>query len=106
MQDLLAKIEIKLATMRPTDLRPKKSRGGAFDPVIVLRIIQQKTSANGNPVKQSKSSFFDNGQPILAKVLREQIQKNFSILIDNLCTFLPQDRVGSFSGFNSKALNH
>lgn len=32
------------------------------------------------------------------------MSQKYHIAIDNLCTFLPQDRVGSFSGFDSKML--
>lgn len=32
------------------------------------------------------------------------MSETYRIAIDNLCTFLPQDRVGSFSGFDSKML--
>ena len=36
--------------------------------------------------------------------MQKLVSEKYKIAIDNLCTFLPQDRVGSFSGFDSKML--
>lgn len=68
---------------------------GEPNPVIVRRLKRE-----GSP----KSSFLWNGNPITGKVVRETCLREFNISVDNLCTFLPQDRVGSFSGFDSKQL--
>ncbi len=38
------------------------------------------------------------------KSIQQLVSQKYHIAIDNLCTFLPQDRVGSFSGFDSKML--
>ena len=36
--------------------------------------------------------------------VQKLVSETYNIAIDNLCTFLPQDRVGSFSGFDAKDL--
>ncbi|KAL3917373.1 MAG: hypothetical protein SGILL_004744, partial [Bacillariaceae sp.] len=51
-----------------------------------------------------KSTFTWNGEAISGKKVREKVEQEFQIQIDNLCTFLPQEKVGSFSGFDSKML--
>ena len=52
------------------------------------------------------SSFYINGEKSTIKEVREIVSNVYHISIDNLCTFLPQDRVGSFSGFDAKSLMH
>ena len=63
---------------------------------VFTRIIRR----TGSP----PSSFLISGQPSTAKKVRERVMQDFAISVDNLCTFLPQDRVGSFSGFDAKSL--
>jgi chromosome segregation ATPase len=67
---------------------------------IIRRIIRRNNVSKQNP----KSSFFLHGIATTGKKIREMVLQDYSISVDNLCTFLPQDRVGSFSGFDSKAL--
>ena len=50
------------------------------------------------------STYYINGQPVNLKKVQKLVNETYSISIDNLCTFLPQDKVGSFSGFDSKML--
>ena len=50
------------------------------------------------------SSFFINGEQVSREQLVEKVQKEFHITLGNLCTFLPQDKVGSFSGLTQQEL--
>ena len=54
--------------------------------------------------QRKTGQFFLNDVPVKAKEVRELVQKEYSIQLDNLCTFLPQDKVGNFSGLDTKAL--
>jgi chromosome segregation ATPase len=63
---------------------------------IVRREIRKSTSP--------KSSFFWNGKQCTAKSIKQKCLEEYQITVDNLCTFLPQDKVGNFSGFDSKQL--
>jgi hypothetical protein len=78
-----AEIEIELAA------RPKNSE----NPVIYRKIIKQ-----GN-----KSVFKINNRSVSQKEV-VRFAKRFSIQIDNLCQFLPQDRVVEFSRLEPVAL--
>ena len=69
------------------------TEGGA-NPVI------RRDLSHGKP----KSKFFWNDQPVTAKSVRETCLEKYHITVDNLCTFLPQDRVGNFSGLNAQEL--
>lgn len=51
-----------------------------------------------------KNAFTWDGEAISGKKVRERVAEQFQIQIDNLCTFLPQEKVGNFSGFDSKSL--
>lgn len=74
--------------------------------------IEVQNSEGDNPIirrvlrrnEKPHSSFFWNDQPVSRKIVRQTCLEKFHISVDNLCTFLPQDRVGSFSGFDSKML--
>jgi chromosome segregation ATPase len=63
---------------------------------IIRRVIRRDASP--------KSSFFWNDKGTTGKHVRETCLQKYQISVDNLCTFLPQDRVGSFSGFDAKQL--
>lgn len=49
----------------------------------------------------NKSSFFVNGRSASNKMVLEMVKHNFNIQIDNLCQFLPQDRVVEFAQQNT-----
>lgn len=66
------------------------------DDVTITRVIR-------NDGRQ-KTSFTWNGEAVSGKKVRERVSEQFQIQIDNLCTFLPQEKVGNFSGFDSKSL--
>ena len=66
-----ARIEIELQCDRSSD-----------NPVIT-RVIRR------NPTKDSpKSTFFVNGNQVSAKQVRRMVHEEYSISVDNLCTFL------------------
>ena len=68
------------------------------DDVVITRVIRKGES------KKNRTTFTWNGETISGKKVRERASEHFQIQIDNLCTFLPQEKVGSFSGINSKDL--
>ena len=48
--------------------------------------------------------YYINNHQSKKKEVLELVTKMYKINIDNLCTFLPQDKVGNFSGFDKQAL--
>ena len=52
------------------------------------------------------STYYINGNKSNLKNVKELVSDRSHIHIDNLCTFLPQDKVGSFSGFDKQSLLH
>ena len=50
------------------------------------------------------STYFVNGNKSNLKSVKELVTEKYHIHIDNLCTFLPQDKVGNFSGFDKQSL--
>lgn len=84
---------------------------GEEDGQIEIEVVN--TKGHKNPIISrtlrrgkggNKNSFTWNGKQITGKQVREKCLKEYGITVDNLCTFLPQDRVGSFSGFDSRQL--
>jgi len=73
------------------------------DDVIVTRAIR-KSDSNDNGKNNKSSVFTWNGDLVSGKKVRDRASSMFQIELDNLCTFLPQEKVGNFSGINSKDL--
>jgi len=48
----------------------------------------------------AKSICFINGEKAKIRDVRRLVKTVYHISVDNLCTFLPQDKVGNFSGFS------
>ncbi len=70
---------------------------------VIRRVIDgAKGSEKGKG--RGASTFFVNDEKTSANDVRTLVSEKYSIAIDNLCTFLPQDRVGSFSAFSSQDL--
>jgi chromosome segregation ATPase len=79
-----------------------------------IQIELEDTEGNANPIitrtlrregnKKQRSIFTWDGNMVSGKTVRQTCLDRYKITVDNLCTFLPQDRVGSFSGFDSKQL--
>ena len=87
-----AMIEIELAPIKA---------GGAVH--ILKRVIQRdRGSENGNG--KGASLYYVNATKTPLKSVKELVTETYHINIDNLCTFLPQDKVGNFSGFDKQAL--
>uniref|UniRef100_A0A7S1BU77 Structural maintenance of chromosomes protein 5 n=1 Tax=Corethron hystrix TaxID=216773 RepID=A0A7S1BU77_9STRA len=70
-----------------------KSKGHTIRRVIDRNQGSEKGRGRG------ASTFYINGTKSSKVVVKELVTKQYNIAIDNLCTFLPQDKVGGFSGF-------
>jgi structural maintenance of chromosomes protein 5 len=70
--------------------------------VFRREIASNKGSAKGRG--RGASTFYINDEKVTVDKVREMASRHYNISIDNLCTFLPQDKVGSFSGFNAQQL--
>ena len=68
---------------------------------ILRRIIDRhKGSEKGRG--RGASTLYINDEKSNVQAVRELASSTYNIQIDNLCTFLPQDKVGSFSGFTDQ----
>ncbi len=75
------------------------------DNVVVTRTISNHDSTESRKNKNNKSSVFTwNGEVVSGRKVRERAASDFQIQLDNLCTFLPQEKVGNFSGISSSDL--
>eukprot|EP00580_Thalassiosira_gravida_P014694 CAMPEP_0201682080 /NCGR_PEP_ID=MMETSP0494-20130426/51433_1 /ASSEMBLY_ACC=CAM_ASM_000839 /TAXON_ID=420259 /ORGANISM="Thalassiosira gravida, Strain GMp14c1" /LENGTH=1127 /DNA_ID=CAMNT_0048165835 /DNA_START=664 /DNA_END=4047 /DNA_ORIENTATION=- len=89
-------IEIELAPKLKSDGRPEAIH-------VIKRVIdREKGSEHGKG--KGASTYFINGHKSNLKSVQELVGEKYRIHIDNLCTFLPQDKVGNFSGFDKQAL--
>ena len=91
-----AVIEITLAPHRKSSGRPEAVH-------VIRRVIDRDRGSEGGR-GAGASTFFINGHKSSHKSVRELVRERYRIHIDNLCTFLPQDKVGNFSGFDKQAL--
>ncbi|GKY99360.1 hypothetical protein MPSEU_000890800 [Mayamaea pseudoterrestris] len=72
-----------------------------MDTHVIERVIDRrrgKEKGNG----RGASTFFINGEKVNVKEVRELVSSEYKITIDNLCTFLPQDKVSSFSSMSEQ----
>jgi len=92
----LAIIEIELAPTRDADGRP--------GPVNTVRRLIERSKGTERGRGKGASTFYINGEVVNKKEVIKLVQETYKLSVDNLCTFLPQDRVGSFSGFDAKQL--
>lgn len=68
---------------------------------IIRRVIDRnKGSERGRG--RGASTFYLNDEKCKIDDIRNLVSNEYSISIDNLCTFLPQDKVGNFSGFSDQ----
>ena len=69
-----------------------------YNPVrnIIIRRDFKRASKNGSEWKL-------NGKKSSEKEVKEKVA-SLHIRVENLCTFLPQDKVGDFSGYNPKQI--
>lgn len=71
------------------------------EPHVFQRIIDRnKGSEKGRG--RGASTFYVNGEKSNIQDVRAIVSTTYNIQIDNLCTFLPQDKVGNFSGFSDQ----
>lgn len=68
--------------------------------VFKRKIERSKGGHNG----RGASTFYINDEKVTAKAVRDLVTTKYFIAVDNLCQFLPQDRVGNFSGFGPQDL--
>jgi chromosome segregation ATPase len=68
--------------------------------VLKRKIERNKGGQNG----RGASTFYINDEKVTAKAVKELVTKKYHTAVDNLCQFLPQDRVGNFSGFGPQDL--
>ena len=87
----VATIEIELAPIRD-------------GPVHVLKRIIDRARGSENGKGKGASTYYINNHKSNEKSVKELVTKTYKINIDNLCTFLPQDKVGNFSGFDKQSL--
>ncbi|KAI9659689.1 MAG: Structural maintenance of chromosomes protein 5 [Trizodia sp. TS-e1964] len=85
---------------------------GSPEATIEIELARDPTRQETNPIfrrriirEGNKSSFFIDGRSATAKSVNE-LCRSFSIQIDNLCQFLPQDRVVEFAALNPIDLLH
>lgn len=72
---------------------------------VIKRTIDRNKGSTGKKSRGIAASTYEiNGQVVKLEQVKKLVSETYRIAIDNLCTFLPQDRVGSFSGFDSKQL--
>ena len=92
----MAIIEIELAPTRDADGNP--------GPVNIVRRTIERNKGTERGRGKGASTFYINSEVVNKKEVTKLVQETYLLSVDNLCTFLPQDRVGSFSGFDSKQL--
>jgi chromosome segregation ATPase len=72
---------------------------------IIRRTIDRNKGATGKRSRGVAASIYEiNDEVVRMEAIKTLVKETYRIQIANLCTFLPQDRVGSFSGFNSQQL--
>jgi structural maintenance of chromosomes protein 5 len=89
-----AMIEIELAPHMDADGEPQEPH------IIQRHIDRHKGSEKGRG--RGASTFYINGEKSNIQAVRDIVCNTYNIQIDNLCTFLPQDKVGNFSGFSDQ----
>ncbi|KAK7537428.1 uncharacterized protein J3D65DRAFT_646049 [Phyllosticta citribraziliensis] len=77
-------------------------KNGTTEAAIEIELAGGPQTRGRNPKEDNKSFFFLDGQPTPHKRITE-LCKSFSIQIDNLCQFLPQDRVVEFAALGPRA---
>uniref|UniRef100_A0A7S1Y5K8 Structural maintenance of chromosomes protein 5 n=1 Tax=Grammatophora oceanica TaxID=210454 RepID=A0A7S1Y5K8_9STRA len=80
-------------------LQPDKGR----NPDEICRVIERnKGSERGTG--RAASTFYINDVKASQKDVVKLVHETYNISVENLCTFLPQDKVGNFSGFTPQNL--
>ena len=92
-------VEIELA---PNE--NNSTSGNKREPIHVIKRVIDRDKGSENGRGAGASTYYINGHKSNLKAVKEIVTERYKINIDNLCTFLPQDKVGSFSGFDKQAL--
>ena len=87
-------------------------RRGATDCFVEVELHEVEGAENAvvrldltiKPDNKIVKAFTLNGRPIRTEKLQEKLRKDYKTQVDNMCQFLPQDRVGEFSQFDEKML--
>ena len=90
----VAEIEITLAPF-PTE--------SSLQPHIIKRVIDRRKGTDTGKGRGS-STFYLNSTKVSAKDIQTLVRDTYGIAIENLCTFLPQDKVGNFSALSPQEL--
>jgi chromosome segregation ATPase len=69
----------------------------------IRRVIDRRRGTEKGKGRGS-STFYLNGESVHAKQIQELVRDKYAIAIENLCTFLPQDKVGGFSALTPQEL--
>ena len=71
--------------------------GGKDEANFMVRRDLQRSS-------RGSSKWQINGKQATEQEVKDLVERDLKITVSNLCTFLPQEKVGEFSGFNSQSL--
>lgn len=71
-------------------------------PKHAIRRVIDRNKGSERGRGRGASTFYLNDEKCKIDDIRNLVSNEYSISIDNLCTFLPQDKVGNFSGFSDQ----
>jgi len=74
----------------------------ADQPKHILRRMIDRHRGSEKGRGRGASTFYINDEKTNIQAVKELVKDTYNIQIDNLCTFLPQDKVGNFSGFSDQ----
>ena len=86
------------------ELAPQRDSSGRAEAVHVIKRVIDRDRGSEHGRGAGASTYFINGHKSTLKSVKELVSERYHIHIDNLCTFLPQDKVGNFSGFDKQSL--
>src|SRR6185437_52253 len=84
------------------EIELKNNRGANY---VIQRKLIKSERQEGREVKiECRSEWMLNGSRSTLHEVRDFVQKNLNITVDNLCQFLPQERVVEFVKMNTQQL--
>ena len=92
----VATIEIELQSTDEADEDNNSS--------TVFRRVIDRSKGTQRGRGRGASTYYINGEQVSRDELLEMVQQEYHISLGNMCTFLPQDKVGSFSGLTQQQL--
>lgn len=90
-------VEVELQGSKKSLLDSHISSPSKHESTVVNKVIRRVFN------RENRNEYYVNGK----KTTKEEVKnivREFKIYVDNLCTFMPQDRVGEFSQYNQKEL--